>query len=296
LHSRRQKSSGQIGYACFRLANFLLEDGDLAGAESLFEESLRQIKDPSGRSIDARSLASIAILRGNYDKATTLLQLSQDLSQESLWPLDLASTLLMRGTLAWHLTDYGEAASRYQESYAIYQSQSYQEGIAHALKRQALLARDQNELEQAWEFSAKGLIICQLLNRRESVCSILAIQGSIEYRRGNPTRAIELIRQSIKDIGESKDQILLVAIIEWAGIASASYGDCDHATSLLAFAESQRNQMGIILPPPEQPYHDEAIRILREALDEETLAQAWQAGGAMTLEQTMTLAAEPLVV
>ena len=38
---------------------------------------------------------------------------------------------------------------------------------------------------------------------------------------------------------------------------------------------------------PEQPYHDEAIRILHEALDEETLAQAWQAGAALTFDEIL---------
>jgi predicted ATPase/DNA-binding SARP family transcriptional activator/predicted negative regulator of RcsB-dependent stress response len=293
LHSRQQKSSTQIGYACFRLANFLLDDGDLAGAESLFEESLRQFKDPSGRSIDARSLASIAILRGNYDKALTLLQISHDLCRKSFGPLDLAGTLLMMGTLAYHLTNYDEAGSRYQESYSIYQGQSHQEGVAYVLKQRALLARDMNDLEQAWEFSAKSLHTYQLLNRRESACSILAVQGSIAYRKGSLAHAIELFQQSLKDMSESRDRILLVTVIEWMGIASVSHGDHNHVASLLAFAEAQRSQMGVILPPPEQPYHDEAIRILHETLDEETLTQAWQAGQAMTLEEAVAEALEP---
>ena len=50
--------------------------------------------------------------------------------------------------------------------------------------------------------------------------------------------------------------------------------------------------MGIIIPPPEQPYHDEAIKILHEALDEETFAQAWQAGGSLTLDEAMAEALE----
>jgi serine/threonine protein kinase len=78
-------------------------------------------------------------------------------------------------------------------------------------------------------------------------------------------------------------------------VALASAKDYVRGARLLAFAEVWRKQRSIILPPPEQPYHDEAIRILREALDEETLAQARQVGEAMTLEQAMTLASEPLV-
>ena len=97
----------------------------------------------------------------------------------------------MMGTLAWHFTDFAEAESQYQESYAIYQRQSHQEGVAHVLKQQALLARDMNDLEQAWELSRESIQIYELLKQREAACSMLAIQGSIEYRRGSLARALE---------------------------------------------------------------------------------------------------------
>jgi hypothetical protein len=85
--------------------------------------------------------------------------------------------------------------------------------------------------------------------------------------------------------------------LEGFGEALVASGDYLRAAQLLAFTELHRNKTGKIIPPPEQPYHDKAIKTLREALDEETLTQAWQAGQVLTFDEVIALALEeqPLI-
>jgi hypothetical protein len=90
------------------------------------------------------------------------------------------------------------------------------------------------------------------------------------------------------------DREAMTDALEGCGEVLVASGDYQRGVQLLAFAELHRNKTGKIIPPPEQPYHDEAIKILRETIDEATLAQTWQAGGSMTFHEVIALALESM--
>jgi tetratricopeptide (TPR) repeat protein len=156
----------------------------------------------------------------------------------------------------------------------------------------AMLLRDQGEYQRAKALCDESLEVIRQVNWRYDIGWALSKQASIVQCVDESKRAMKIFQESLNVLSESGDCILKVEVIEGLGVALASAKDHVRAAHLLAFAEAQRNKMGIVLPPPEQPYHDEAIKNLREALDEETLAQAWQTGQALTFDEVIALAFE----
>ncbi len=86
--------------------------------------------------------------------------------------------------------------------------------------------------------------------------------------------SVKLYREGLPDLHAQDDREAMADTLEGFGEALVANGDYLRAAQLLAFAELHRNKTGKIIPLLEQPYHNEAIKNLREALDEATLAQA----------------------
>jgi tetratricopeptide (TPR) repeat protein len=298
LAAALKSGSFNVGYAFQSLAEFVLEDGDLPRASRLFEESYahyNKFDHKGGPAAVSAGLGRIALLRGDYARAAALFERSRNLWRTIGWERYSAFATRMLGEVASYQGDCETATRYYQECFEIYQRYSNRYGMAVVSVSQAMLLRDQGEYQRARMLSDESLETFRQRNFKDEIGWALSAQASIVQRIGEHSEAVETYRESLQYLGESSDRIFKVGVIEGLGVALASAKDYARATRLLAFAEGWRRQRGIVLPPPEQPYHDEAIGILREALDEERLSQAWQAGEAMPLEQAMTLALEPWV-
>ena len=89
---------------------------------------------------------------------------------------------------------------------------------------------------------------------------------------GHYRAALERLRP-----GESRPDIC--EVMEFLGWALAADGQYQEAARLLAFAERERADMGMVLPPIDLPHHERALEAVRAALGDQGLAAAW-AGGA----------------
>jgi predicted ATPase/DNA-binding SARP family transcriptional activator len=297
LAAALKSGSVNVGYAFQSVAQFVLENGDLQRASRLFEESYQhygQHGDRGGPAAVLTGLGRIAMLQGDYARATSLFEKSRHLWRMAGWEHLSAFRTRWLGVVAWSQGDYETAARQYQECYEILQRHSDRDEMAVTSIYQAVLLRDQGDCQRAKTLCAESLEVIRQVNWRIELGWALSIQASIAQRMGESAHVIETYQESLQYLRELSYRILKVEVIEGLGVALASAKDYTRATHLVAFAEFQHNQMGIIIPPPEQPYHDEAINILREALDEATLCQAWQAGQAMTLEDAIALALESI--
>jgi tetratricopeptide (TPR) repeat protein len=291
----RGGSAGFLLYARHSLAYFALEGGELQRSKQLLEECYRQceIANKGWLARISSDLGQIALRLGEYAHAISLFENSRNKWRALGWERLFAFPTRWLGKVAWYQGDDETALRHYQECYDILQRFSDRDEMAVTQIHQAMLLRDQGEYQRAKQLCDEGLEVIRQVNWKGEIGWALAMQASIVQCLGEPERAVEVYRESLPYFNESSDRILKVEVIEGLGVALASAKDYARGAHLLAFAEAQRNQMGIILPPPEQPYHDEAIRILREALDEATLTQAWEAGQAMTLEEAVAEALEP---
>jgi hypothetical protein len=138
----------------------------------------------------------------------------------------------------------------------------------------------------------QSLAIYETSGRTTSRTYVIVNLASVEQRAGNLAQAVSLYREGLHGLHTLDDREAMTDALEDFGAVLVACNAYRRAAHLLGFAEQHRNKVGKIIPPPEQPYHDEAIKILRETLDEETLAQAWQVGGAMTFDEILAEALE----
>ena len=281
-----------IGAAHYLLSGFAVNDEDWDQAEQCLRSSLfycEQMGSSNALSAPLRRLAWIALRRGAYAEATNLLRQAKALSEILL---DSAPAIQMMGTLARHQGHYEQAVYYLEEALGLYRRLSAQTDMASVLSEMALVMRDQCDYARARSLCKQSLEIYQTLGRTASRGYVLLNQASIEQWSGNFELSVKLYREGLPDLHTHDDREAMTDALEGFGEALVAAADYQRGARLLAFAELHRNKVGKIIPPPEQPYHDEAIKILREALDDETLTQAWRVGQALTFDEVIALALE----
>jgi non-specific serine/threonine protein kinase len=285
----RRGAPTYIGNGYRHLGLFLIDDEDWEQAVQCLEMSATYYAQTDFNYHELQILmwlGNIATRRGEYEKASALLQRAQTASVYHI-PSESAYTWLSLGLLAQHQNDYETASRSYEEAQLIWRRLSRHYGIALVLHQMAILARNQGDYKRARLLCEKSLEIYQGLGRTTSRTYVLVNLASIEQRSGNLEQSVKLYCEGLRGLQALDDREAMTDALGDFGIALVACNDYLRAAHVLAFAEQHRHKVGKIIPLPEQPYHDAAIRTLREALNEATLAQAWQAGGTMTFEEIL---------
>jgi hypothetical protein len=82
-----------------------------------------------------------------------------------------------------------------------------------------------------------------------------------------------------------RDRPRIVEAVERLAWALAADGQAGQAALLLACAARERDEMGIVLPPIDLPYHERALCAVQDALGQQTFAATWAEGEALDLEE-----------
>ena len=113
---------------------------------------------------------------------------------------------------------------------------------------------------------------------------VLGAQGRVALLRGQAAQAVEHYRAALARLrpGESRPDIC--EVFEFLGWALAADGQHRVAARLLAFAERERTDMGIVLPPVDRAHHERAMDAVCGALDKPEFTAAWAEGQALDME------------
>src|SRR5262249_36401433 len=80
-------------------------------------------------------------------------------------------------------------------------------------------------------------------------------------------------------------------VLERLARLAAARGECSAAGRILGAAHAPRGTAGALLPPMDHKgYYDELFPSLRASVGEESFAQEWAAGEALTLDEAIALA------
>ena len=106
--------------------------------------------------------------------------------------------------------------------------------------------------------------------------------GELMQRLGKQSEFVNGLRVT------DKETIDIVEMVGYLGWALAADGQCLEAARLLAFAASQRKEMGIVPYPVDRPHHEHALAAARAALDGAAFDAAWVQGEALRLGDALT--------
>jgi non-specific serine/threonine protein kinase len=124
-----------------------------------------------------------------------------------------------------------------------------------------------------------------------TVPSLLHNLGYLALRRGHTRRALRLFRESLMLFLDQGDQRGITDSLDGLAGVLAAMKQPERAARLLGAAEALREEIGASRWPANEADHERTLADVRAGLDEASLAAAWTAGRALSLQR---VAAEAL--
>jgi tetratricopeptide (TPR) repeat protein len=275
-----------LGGTCYQL-------GDLAAAERHLAHAYQRWGEAeilATESIALYMLGLIAVLRGDDERAHSLLQQAMDLGRRCGQVVKVLMTTSILGRLAWRRSDLDTAERRWQEALVLAHERGNLYDILDVLRWLAYVACAQNDYDRAEQLaraSLEGYAKHQESDRAEASM----VLARVALFRGDAARAVELYRTSLAGVWSAEWTSALRAL-EGLGWALAEEGQHHRAARLLAAATRQRETSDARLPLIDQTRQRRVLAALRTALGEKAFAAVWAEGEGLTLEEAVR-SAEP---
>jgi predicted ATPase/class 3 adenylate cyclase/DNA-binding CsgD family transcriptional regulator len=329
----RALSTGEKGSTPVRaeamngLALLALSQGDFAGAEELFGESLamfRELGNKQGIADTLNMLGHVGCLRCKYAEARSVIEeclvLQRELgSQEEgmAWALsNLAAIAIEQG-------DYAVGRSGAEEGLKLFREGG--NNGAYAYLRLVGAVFRQGDLARADMLAKECLASCQEEGDKDDIAQALDLLGQITLYQGDGITARSLFEESLAIRQELESPWLIATSLCRLASVSAIQGEQTAARTLyeqsLAIvteenklllansleglagvlvepeltwaarlwgaAEALRESIGAPLPPVERANYERSVAAARAKLGEQYFAVAWAEGRSMTPEQVL---------
>jgi len=265
--------------------------GDLPQAELLLEESIaigREVGRAARRTLALALalLAYAALLQGHLGAARELAEEGVRLFREvgEAWGTALALNHLGRATL--ELGDPVAARPLLEESAALFRAGNMQR-LALPLNTLGRVALRQGDDTGARAQFEEALSVAQETGDEQFIADALAELGTVALHVGDSGQATALYQQSLALIWTRGYRECIAEDLAGLAAASSLLGQPERAARLFGAVEALREVSGIRLAPLPRADYDRAVEGIRAHLDEATLAQAWEQGRAMPLEQAI---------
>ena len=259
---------------------------DYAPAVRRLEAALRlyrELDDAEGVASALQVLGSVAREQGRYAR-------SMELHRESLataesagdrWAVANAHNTL--GFAAWLQGDFELATAECTTALTMSRELGYVEDVAWSLISLGATARYQGAPERAAALVAESLSLSERIGFREGLAWSLEQLGLLALDRGDPGAA-DLLRRSLLIHRELQDRWRVTSVLEDLAALALARGGAGTAARLLAAAQAMRELIGTVIPPCENPRHDETLAGARAALADDAFAAAWQQGTLAPVE------------
>jgi tetratricopeptide (TPR) repeat protein len=274
------------------LGNVAYQQGDYMQAAALYEESLalkRELGDKWSIAAALNNLGAVASEQGDYARAAALLEESLVLKRELGDKQGIAASLNNLGNGVRQQGDYARAAALHAESLALKRELGDKQGIAYSLHNLADVAYLQGDYARAAALAEESLMLRRELEDKQGIANSLHSLGIVMYMQGDHGRASTFLREAVLLGREIGARWLLTGALEVFAWVMAVRGHPERAAQLGGAAESQREILGVPLPPEQRTSHDRALQAMRATLREDAFAAAWAEGRALSLDQAINL-------
>jgi predicted ATPase/class 3 adenylate cyclase len=266
---------------------------DNARATALFDESLalaRELHDPSSIAMALHGVGEIAQLQGDYSQARALYDESLVLFRELGDIVEIAWSLDHLAALAGEQGDYVRALELGEESLASFRQIGHTWGIAVTLRHLAQVAYAQGDLTQATARFEEVRSLLQGLGDIGGLAWTLSSLGEIAALQKDDAGAVSLFRESLTLAKDLKDSEGIAFCLGRLAEVAMAQKRLEQAARLFGAAEGLLDSRAIRLDPAAQSQWERSVATLRAQLDAPTVATAWAAGRALSLEQAIAVA------
>lgn len=202
----------------------------------------------------------------------------------------IATVLGDLGVLAFGQADFVAARALYDESLAIWRELKDKWGVALSVHNLGRVAFREGDLETARILLEESLDIWRELGDSQDIAVALTNLGFVALSRGDHAAARSLFEKGLTIQQELGDKRRIAYALEGSAFLAAAQGQLRRAAQLFGSAEALRETIGAPLPPVDRSDYVRMVGIVRSGLSEDALAEAWNAGRAITLEFGIKLA------
>jgi predicted ATPase/DNA-binding CsgD family transcriptional regulator len=267
--------------------------GDHDRAKVLREESLALSRQAGEKREIADALNGLGFVirrRGNYEAARDMHEEALALYKELDDRWGIARSIDLSGRAAAFQGDYASARPRLEEALKMFREVGDQEGIAESTAVMGMVALGRGDYSAARLRIEEARQILSSLGDRRGVGKMNTALGDVAFNQGDRDAAYSLYEDALKDLKDLEDKWWIAWCLEGMAGVAAAQKQPEQAARLFGAAAALREAIGAPRPPAFRGYHECNVAAVRERLDEEGFAAAWEEGRAMTTEQAIDYA------
>jgi predicted ATPase/DNA-binding NarL/FixJ family response regulator len=238
------------------------------------------------------ALARFWSVRGYVREGRAALCSALGRAGEVGWPV-LAGALQAAAGLALASGDWNEAGQRLDQAHAICRELNSPRAVAAIRSELAFVRLRLNDLAAARSLSREGVALARGLGDPGILGSTLHRAAEVMAAYGRYTEAHELLRESFRCACEVGDQWRAAAVLESLISVALATGQPRQALVLSGVAARLREQLKTPLLAGEQAHLDRRLTVARAELGDQTAAEAWLQGHAMSLDEVVLEAPLP---
>ena len=281
----------RIAYALHLQADIAWRRGILDMARSLAEESLAVFRELGDRGAIASLLLHLGALaadQGEYARARDLLEeslaINRELGDKGNIPdslFNLARAYFFSGS------ELGAARVLLEESLSLFRQLSDKESIGYCLCLLGLLTLEQGDVTTARSLVEQSVALFKERRQAHGMALSTSAMATVIAAQGDNAVARALYDAALTEARKAGDKLIIASGLEGLSRVLVALGEYERAVQLRAAAETLREAIGAPMPAVERPADEQAAKVAREWLGEETFAVVWDDWRGLKVEDAL---------
>lgn len=272
------------------IGEVLRKQGRYADSRPWSEQALAglaALDHPAGLARALHFAGTLEMVQGDYATAATRYSESFALWQAAGDLAMAGSTLSNMAMVDYYNGDTPSAIRRFEESLTIRRQVGNPLWVANSLGNLGMMALDSGDYERARAAIEESLGLERATGDRAAIAVSLNNLGKVVSAEGDYGRARALYGEALNINRDLGDQWGLTYLLEDLGVLAGLTGQPERALRLVGAAAALRDSINAPLAPPEQATLTSALAPARAALGPEQQAAALSQGRSMTPEQAV---------
>jgi DNA-binding CsgD family transcriptional regulator/tetratricopeptide (TPR) repeat protein len=284
------------------LAGIARSKGENAKARLLVEESMairEELGDWRGIALSRNELGIMAYEEGEYERARSLHEESARLFRGLGDNRGVAYSLNRLGLAEVGRDDYASAHILHAEGLALFEELGDKWGVAWTLLYLGEVARCEEDYSAAGALYEEALTIFGEVGDKSGISATLHNLGHVERHNGDFRRAAMRFKEGLLLAREENYRGSVADCISGlAGLAGAegqAPQSVRRAAQMFGAASALHRAIGARMEAADRREYERNLTEARSQVDDAMWAEAWAQGEAMTLEEAVVLALQPII-
>ena len=290
---RERGDKDGIAFSLAQLGNIAFLEGDFKRATPLYEEAatlFREVGNKLFASAAFYSLGETAWAQGNYAHAAKKYEEALALGRGADEERTVAFVLYDLGAMARSQGNYDQASKMLEEAVALFRQIGNKWGLSTTYYGMGEVAWARGEYEQAARLFEDSLALSRELDAKFNIALALYGLGKVAQSRGDYETASTLHREALTIRRGTWDRPGIARSLEAFAALAVARGQMERAARLFGAMESAHELMRFIMAPIERSEREQGLSLVRNAMDEDAFAKAYDEGKKMALDEAVGFA------